>query len=117
MEGKMRQDDQMKMIQKLDDGRLLLKVDKTFYDHESVLAATYKFTDTCYIHVKSIDSEHYGVYFSPRQLDVDLVSQVNSFCNELIDQQVRQSLERSNKSIKEMIVKKAFFPFHENEGQ
>lgn len=105
------------MIEELEDGRLLLKVDKTIYDKECVLASVYKFTGTCYIHIESIDSNHYGVYFLRKNPDIDLISQVDSFSNELIDQQVRQNLDRSNKSIKEMIVKKAFFPFQGNDHQ
>jgi len=113
----MKQDDKMKMIEELEDGRLLVNVDKTIYDKQSVLAAAYKSTGTCHIHVDSIDSDHYGVYFSRKNPDIDLASQVESFCSELIDQQVRQHLERSNKSIKEMIVKKAFFPFQGDDQQ
>ncbi len=117
MERKMRQDDKMKIMKKLEDGRFLMKVNKIIYDKESVLATVYKFTGTCYVHVDSIEPDHYGVYFSQKNPDIDLISQVDSFSNELIDQQVRQNLERSNKSIKEMIVKKAFFPFQGDDQQ
>lgn len=113
----MRQDGKMKIIEELEDGRFWVKVNKTLYDKESVLVTAYKFTGNCRVHVDSIEPDYYGVYFSKKNPDVDLIVQVESFCNDLIDQQVRQDLEISNKSIKEMIVRKAFFPFQGNDQQ
>lgn len=105
----------MELLQKLEDGRLLLQVEKSIYHHDAIISAAYKYTDGCYIHVDSIDSHYYGVYFSPRQSKVDLISQINDFCNELIDQQIRHNLDNSNRSIKELITRKAFFPFPDHE--
>ena len=105
----------MDVIQKLEDGRLLLKIDKSIYHQESILSTMYKFTDNCYIHIDSLDSDYYGVYFTAKHSNMDLFSEVNNFCNELIDQEIRYNLNSSNKSIKELIIKKAFFPFQNNE--
>ena len=105
----------VEMIQKLEDSKILLRVEKAIYHHEAILSATYKFTDNCYTHVASIDSNYYGVYFTPKHPDVNLVSQVDAFCNELIDQQIRHNLDNSNRSIKELIIRKAFFPFQDHE--
>lgn len=107
----------METIQKLEDGRLLLRIDKTIYHHESILAAAYKFTDICYIRIDSLDSQYYGVYFTPKDPQTDLFAQANNFSNELIDQQIRYDLEKSNRSIKELIIKKVFFPFQNDENQ
>jgi len=104
----------MELIQKLENGQILLRVGKDIYNHEAILSTTYKFTDNCYIQIASLDSDHYGVYFSLKNPDIDLYSQVNDFCNELIDQQLRYNLHKSNKSIKELVIKKAFFPFQDN---
>ena len=105
----------MELIQKLEDGRLLLQVEKAIYHHDAILSAAYKYTGDCYINVTSINSDYYGVYFTPRQSNVGLISQINDFCNELIDQQIRHNLDNSNRSIKELIIKKAFFPFQDHE--
>ena len=102
-------------MQKLEDGRLLLRVDKNIYQHDAIFSAAYKFTDNCYIHTDSLDSNYYGVYFTLKYSDADLASQVNAFCNELIDQQIRLNLDSQNRSIKELIIKKAFFPFQGDE--
>lgn len=102
------------LIKQLEDGKLLFQVEKALYHHQAILSAAHEFTDICYIHVASIDSNFYGVYFTPKKSGVDLSSQINEFCNELIDQQLRLNLDNSNKSIKELIIKKAFFPFQDN---
>jgi His-Xaa-Ser system protein HxsD len=102
-------------IEKLEGDRLLLRVNKAIYSHEALLAAGYKFNGTCYIHVDALDSDYYGVFFTAKDTGIDLFFQVNNFCNELMDQQIRFNLNKSNRSIKELIVRKAFFPFENNE--
>ena len=105
----------MEPIQRLENGQILLRVDKNIHNHEAILSTAYKFTNDCHIQIISQDSNYYGVYFSPKNPNIDLYSQVNDFCNELIDQQLRYDLDKSNKSIKELIIKKAFFPFQDHE--
>lgn len=105
----------MELIQKLEGGRLLLRVDKNIYQHDAILSTAYKFTDQCYINIDALDSNYYGVYFTQKHPDIDLASQVNAFSNELIDQQIRRNLDYQNRSIKELIIKKAFFPFQGDE--
>lgn len=103
-------------IKELGKENSLMKVNKTLYNREAILSTAYKFTDTCYIHFESIDSENYGVFFSPITNGADVSLVVNKFCNELIDQQIRYDLNNRNKSIKELIIKKAFFPFQSGSG-
>ncbi len=105
----------MEIIQKLKNGQLVLRVEKSIYNHEAILSTAYKYTDKCYLYITSLDSDYYGVYFKAKDSNIDLIAQINDFCNELIDQQLRHNLEESNKSIKELIVKKAFFPFEGHE--
>ena len=104
----------MELIEELESGKIGLKVDKSLYCQEAILTATYKFTDTCYIHIASMDLNNCGVYITPKNSATDVKSVMNEFLNELIDQQIRHNLAQSNNSIKELIIKKAFFPFQEN---
>lgn len=104
----------MEIIEELENGKIVLKVDKSLYCQEAILTATYKFTDTCYMHVMSVDSNNYGVYITPKNTETDVKLVINEFYNELIDQQIRHNLVQSNNSIKALIIKKAFFPFQEN---
>lgn len=102
-------------IEKFENDKILLRADKSIYHYDSILKASYKFTNNCFIHIASLDPQIYGIYFTSKKSDVNLLAEVNEFCNELIDQEIRYSLEQSNKSTKELIVKKAFFPFQNNE--
>lgn len=105
----------MNQIEKLEDDQTFLRVEKHLYDHEAILSAAHKFTDLCYIHITSINADYFGIFFSLKNSNADLNTCIKEFCNELIDQQIRHNLEKSNKSIKELIIKKAFFPFQESE--
>ncbi|MBW2063336.1 MAG: His-Xaa-Ser system protein HxsD [Deltaproteobacteria bacterium] len=105
----------MEIITVPETNELLVKIDKSLYDHEAVLAAAYKFTDAFYIRLDSTDSQHYGAYFSAKKDSVDIMSVIGEFCNELIDAQIRHDLEKSSRPIKALIIKKAFFPFQEHD--
>lgn len=104
----------MDIIERTDDGRLLLRVSKSLYHHESIQKAAYKFTDSCFVYINPIDADNYEVSFLPKNSGAELNSKINEFCNELIDEELRYSLNASSKPIKELIIRKAFFPF-ENE--
>ncbi len=93
------------------DHNIFLKISKSIYDRQAILKTAYAFTDTCHIHVDSFDADNYAVYFSGKNDNNDLESIIKEFCNELIDQQIRHDLNDNNKAIKELIIKKAFFPF------
>lgn len=105
----------MEILRPSKDGKMSLRIDKTIYDREAILKAAYKFSDECYIHIDSIDSNYYAVSFSAKKDNVEVEPQINEFCNELIDQQIRHNLNNSNRTIKELIIKKAFFPFQDDE--
>jgi len=107
----------MEPIQKLEKNKFVLRVNKAIYCKEAILAAAYKFGNFFYFNIDSIDLDNYGVFFvSKIENDENRVNAlINEFCNELIDQQIRFNLDKSNSSIKALIIKKAFFPFQENE--
>lgn len=101
----------METIEKTEDGRLLLRVDKSLYHKEAILSASYRFTNDFFVNVSSIEDQHYVIQFTPKLPNADNITRVNEFCNELIDQELRLSLKESSQPIRELIVRKAFFPF------
>lgn len=105
----------MRGIQRLNEDESVLTLDKKIYHIDAILTTTYKFTNEFYIHVSDADADHYCVSFDQIQSNSDIGNTINKFCNELIDQQVRYNLAISNKAIKALIIKKAFFPFPEDE--
>jgi len=97
---------------KLEDGRLLIKLDKSVYEKEAVMAAAYKMTDTCVIIVKPLETNHLGVYFEPKdnQEENELQLIAENYCNEVLDQQVRLDVEKQNGNIRDLLVRQAFSP-------
>jgi His-Xaa-Ser system protein HxsD len=104
----------MELIINFQDGKILLKLNREIFTQEAILETSYKFTHSCNIH---IDSEllYFKVFFSAQNDNINLKDQVDRFYNELIDQQIRYNLSISNKEIKELIIRKAFFPFQNDD--
>ena len=99
------------IIKQIDDGRLLLEVDKNIYDVKAILNATHKFADRCYVHQESASENTIRIYFKAKEdSNVPLDRIANDFCNELIDQQIRLNVEKEYGNIRDEIVKKAFSP-------
>ena len=46
---------------KSDDGIILIKLDKSVYEKEAVMAAAYKLTNSCFIIVKPLENNQLGV--------------------------------------------------------
>ena len=90
---------------------LTVNVSKSIYDLEAVLRAAYKVTDRVFVKVTEDDPLSFGVHFLSKDEEPRLQDLENHFWNELIDQQIRVTLERNNRNIIELIVRKAFFPF------
>jgi His-Xaa-Ser system protein HxsD len=87
------------------DDRVALEVDASIYSQDAVLRAAYKFTDRCYVFI-----EHPGNFVVALTPKDTLASRalIGEFCNELLDQQVRESLSREFGDLRTLIVAQAF---------
>lgn len=96
----------------IDKNKLLVKVDMQVYAKESVNAACYKFTDKFYIHQQtSSESDKIINVFFESQNGYNISEEiVKSFCNELINQQVRYNTNLQFGHIRDLIVEEAFKP-------
>jgi|SRR3972149_1032398 len=101
-------------IQQLEKDKFVLQVNKTIYCSEAILAAAYKFGDFFYFNIDSKDSDYFEVLFTIKEKS-SINSLIHDYCSELIDQQIRFNLDKSNSSIKALIIRKAFFPFQKND--
>jgi len=100
-----------KPVIEIEEGNFLVKLRKQFYEREPIFAAAYKFTDLCSILIEPIDDYSVGVYFKPfKDSNIDLNKIAETFCNEVLDQQVRLDLEKRYGNIRDLIVKQAFAP-------
>ena len=101
------------MIKKINDNQFLLEVNVALYEYNAILQTSYKFIDKCYIHIDPITENVIGIYFKRKnEVNSSLEEIIDSFCNELIDQQIRITTEKTFGSIRDEIVKKAFSPIN-----
>jgi His-Xaa-Ser system protein HxsD len=93
---------------------IFFNIDKELFSNDAILQTSYKFTDIYYCEIKTQDST-YMIVLKPKNFSINKKNIKEDFLNELIDQQLRVSLYNKTYQTREMIVKKAFFPFLEKE--
>lgn len=93
--------------------RALIVIDTSVYSKIAILKTTYWFTERCYIFLSRPEGRPDTIEVEMRtknQLSQDeLVLLCREFYNSLIDQQVRQDVIAETGSIRDTLVKKAFF--------
>ena len=89
---------------KLEDGRILIKLDKSLYEKEAIMAAAYKMTNFCFIIVKPLENNRLGIYFEPKsnQDENELKLIAKNYCNEVLDQQIRLDVEKQYGNIRDL---------------
>ena len=96
-------------IRSTSQGTRALEIDRTIFSIEAVLRAAYKFTDRCHLFVQTHDTrpDRWLVVFRSKTGSVgeDLLG---DFANELIDQRLREHLERQFADVRTLIVAQAF---------
>lgn len=88
----------------------VIHVDITIYSVFSLFRTCYKFTDLAYIFLarSRSDSNLIEVTFTAKQPGDDLCRVREEFCNELIDQNLREALENQFGPVRDLIVAQAF---------
>lgn len=86
-----------------------LKLSKSAYSNETLLKASYHYTDKLYIFIAE-DSYNYEVNMSliNQSDNVELSIVCGEFINELADQEMRQTILKETGAIREAIVSAAF---------
>jgi His-Xaa-Ser system protein HxsD len=84
------------------------EVDLKIFSRDALFRACYQFTERCYLFLHSDIESSVVVDFRRRRLDTDLEELVGSFANELVAQQLRVDIARETKTIRELIVARAF---------
>ncbi|MFW9876417.1 MAG: His-Xaa-Ser system protein HxsD [Candidatus Thorarchaeota archaeon] len=100
------------IIYELEDNKLLLSLKREIYEPEIIYAVAYKFTKKCTIFIEPLDERTLGVYFEYENSanNENIKAIAKNFCNELIEQQLRMTLEKKFGNLREVIVKQAFSP-------
>lgn len=83
---------------------------KEFFEREPVFAAAAKFTERYYVGIQPHGDDSFEVSISSKTGEDDAASTIKTFCNELIEQQVRHDLQNRFGKLREIIVAQAFSP-------
>jgi len=93
------------------DRTFIIQLDSSLYNFTAVTAAAHKYSDIAYINfIKSSGSLFCVTFDLKSNSEIDPYLLEKEFMNELIDQQLRQDLEKKNGHIKNLIVEHAFAP-------
>jgi His-Xaa-Ser system protein HxsD len=99
----------MSWLEEVTDESLCVSVDTTVYTTDALFKACYTFTDRCYLFLSPTENPRViKVRFAPKSSECDLAVTAGEFCNELIDQRVRQQIAAETGAIRELIVAQAF---------
>ena len=93
------------------DGSIGLEIDREVFSLDALLRASYKFTDRChvFIHIHETRTDRWLIVIRGKTADEHDVSDIaGDFSNELIDQQLRERLERQFGDVRTLIVAQAF---------
>lgn len=93
------------------DDQVNITVDEKVYGLPAILKAAYSFTDKCYVLFTS-SNQGLRVYLSKLDGDTtkdrDIKEIAKSFCNELLEQKMREQVLQETGRIREIITARAF---------
>ena len=94
----------------VDTAHAALDLDTRIYSVDSILRAAYKLTDRCYLLLTSTSdsNNHCTVFIGLRTGNGIVDPLIGEFANELIDQQIRERLEKQFGDVRTLIVAQAF---------
>jgi len=95
-------------MMQIENGQILLNINTKLYSTIALFRTCYLFTDRCYLYLCPGAGEDIEVYIKPKAEQYDPKGLAGDFCNELIDQQVRQDLVQETGEIRKLIVAQAF---------
>lgn len=102
------------IINKTEDGNIVVKVAKELYERQAVFAAAHKLTDRFAVMIEPVDERTVGIFIKPKTLaDLDegaIEDALFDFCNDLLDEQVRIDLDKQFGAVRDVIVEQAFHP-------
>jgi len=91
------------------DGRISLRFDSRLYSPTAVKKAVYKFAADCGAIIEMIDEDLLvTLTFSELFLPAQKMKIANSFCNEVIDQDLREHIAEETEPVRNLILAHAF---------
>jgi His-Xaa-Ser system protein HxsD len=87
-----------------DGSGLLAEVDLGVYTLSALLRVAYRFTDRCYLHLQNKNERLVEVRFRPKAAARPLDEIAGEFCNELLDQSLREIVARESEPVRNLIL-------------
>ena len=81
-----------------------MEVDLGIYGLAALQKVAYKFTDRCFIHLKHRDDRIVEVRFRSKGSQLSLDSIAGEFCNEILDQRLREIVGRESEPVRNLIL-------------
>ena len=86
------------------DDALLAEVDLEIYTLSGLLKVTHKFTDRCFVHLKYRSERTVEVRFAAKNAEMSLETIAGEFCNELLDQRLREIVGRESEPVRNLLL-------------
>lgn len=98
-------------VTKTDKGGFQVNIDLNLYSEKVITATIYKYTDKFFVYQNTMpnNDKQVSVTFESKDCKLD-ESIVKQFCNDLIDQQLREITTEKFGHIRDLIVEEAFKP-------
>ena len=96
-------------VYELDKNKFQVNVSLDIYAKEAVVASCYKFSGKYFVHQELVENAILVTLESKEKNTVDEFV-AKSFCNDLVDQQIRFNVNSQFGNIRDMIVAEAFRP-------
>lgn len=98
------------LIEQISNKAYVVQLNNEIYSQSAVLSASNKFSDFFYIKV-NIEDNNLIITFEFKEYNPEpnlIQSKINEFCNEALEQQVREDINRKFGNLRESIYNKAF---------
>lgn len=81
-----------------------MEVDVGVYGLDAIRKVAHKFTDRCFIHLHHRNEQTIEVRFQAKSAQVPLDSIAGEFCNEILDQRLREIVARESEPVRNLVL-------------
>jgi His-Xaa-Ser system protein HxsD len=86
----------------------VIDLDATVYRLSAIKKAAYKFGDKCHVRVSTAESSHIRVELKAKNTNEDMVRLSGDFCNEVLDQELREVVAEETATMRNLLLAQAF---------
>lgn len=83
---------------------LLARVDLGIYSKTALMKVVHRFSDRCFVHLQEESDAVVAVRFTQKAPDGNLDSLAGEFCNELLDQTLREIVARESEPTRNLVI-------------